>query len=113
MSENVGYRFDLFVSHARDDRQWVAGFLLPALGLPAERVITPDDFRPGAAVVDEFERAVLDSRYTLLVLTPAYLADEWATFGEQLSTHASVAALAQRDGDNRNAGGRVGPPNHA
>jgi WD40 repeat protein len=69
----------------------VAGYLLPALGLPADRVLTRDRFRPGAPVVEQFEHAVRDSRYTVIVLTPAYLADEWSTFGERLASHAAVA----------------------
>jgi WD40 repeat protein len=68
----------------------VAGYLLPALGLPADRVLTRDRFKPGAPVVEQFERAVHDSRYTVVVLTPAYLADEWSTFGEQLASYATV-----------------------
>jgi hypothetical protein len=87
---------DLFVSHGPADGAWVRGYLLPALGLAPERVITSGDFRLGAAAVTEFERAVTSSRYTLLVLTPSYLADEWAIFGEQLTSHASVAAGRDR-----------------
>ena len=88
--------YDLFVSHAAADSEWVYGYLLPALGLPAAHTITPQDFRPGAPVVAEFERAVTESRYTVLVLSPAYLADEWATFGEQLISHASVSERRDR-----------------
>ena len=89
------YQYDVFVSHAETDRAWVQGYLLPALSLPPERVITPRDFRPGASIVQEFERAVTGSRYTLLILTKAYLTDTWSTFGEQLVSHASVTE--QRD----------------
>ena len=94
MTEPCGY--DLFVSHAESDSAWVRGHLLPALGLPPERVIAPRDFRPGAPVAAEFERAVTGSRYTVLVLSPAYLADAWAAFGEQLTSHASVAERRDR-----------------
>jgi len=95
MTNPADYRYDVFVSHSDADRAWVRGYLLPALGLPSERVITPHDFRPGAPVVAEFERAVTDSRTTVLVFSPAYLADEWSTFSEQLTSYASVAD--QRD----------------
>jgi hypothetical protein len=91
MAEGDKPTYDLFISYAEGDRAWVEGYLLPALGMPAERVITHQDFRPGAAVVAEFERAVIESCYTVLVLSPAYLADEWSIFGEQLISHASVA----------------------
>jgi formylglycine-generating enzyme required for sulfatase activity len=86
-----GQRYELFVVHADADVGWVRGYLLPALGLPEERVITSDTLEPGAALVDEFERAVRESRRTLLVLTAAFLADEWATFGRQIAAYAAIA----------------------
>src|SRR5688572_23207221 len=82
--------YDLFVSYAEADRAWVEGALLPSLGLPRERVITPGDFALGAPVVDEYVRAVTQSRYTLLVLSPAFLADAWASLGEQLGSYLSA-----------------------
>lgn len=81
---------DLFISYSESDSQWVQGYLLDALGLSPEQVITPQDFRPGASIVDEFERAVLESRYTLLVLSQAYLADQWLRLGGQLANFLSV-----------------------
>ena len=70
MVEEEKHTYDLFISYTEADKAWVEGYLLPALGLPLERIVTPKDFRPGAAVVAEFERAVTDSRYTVLVLSP-------------------------------------------
>jgi hypothetical protein len=83
-------RYELFVTFAQADRAWVYGFMLPALGLAEDRVITAEQFRPGAPMVDEFERAVTTSRYTVVVVSNAYLADAWSTFGEQLTSYASV-----------------------
>ena len=82
--------FDLFVVHAEGDRAWVDGYLKPMLGLEPARVFTPRDFRLGQSVGAEFERGVRSSRYTLLVLSPAFLADRWAEFGEGLVTFSSV-----------------------
>ena len=82
--------YDLFLAYADADRAWVEGFLRPALGVPNENTITTQTFRPGAPVVDECERAVTSSCYTVLVLSPAFLADRWAEFGEQLASFASV-----------------------
>jgi WD40 repeat protein len=92
----AGRDHDLFVSYADADRDWVTGYLVPALGLPAGRLLIKDGFRPGASVVAEFERAVRGSRFTLIVLSEAYLADDWSVFGELLASHADVA-----DGVNR------------
>jgi hypothetical protein len=88
--------YDVFISHADADRAWVEGFLLPALGLPPERIITKRDFQLGAAIVAEFEHAVASSRYTLVVFSPSYLADEWSTFGAELASYSSVAERRDR-----------------
>jgi formylglycine-generating enzyme required for sulfatase activity/energy-coupling factor transporter ATP-binding protein EcfA2 len=74
----------------------VNGFLLPALGVLVERTITEDRYRLGAAIVEEFERAVSHSRFTVLVLTPAFLLDAWASFGEQLAVFANAAERENR-----------------
>src|SRR4051812_9239766 len=93
------HRYDLFVSFATADaadRDWVEGALFPALGVQRERVMTPDDFALGAPVVDEYVRAVIESRYTLLVLSPAFLADTWARLGEQLGSYLSAEGTEGR-----------------
>ena len=82
--------YDLFVVHAEADRAWVDGYLKHALGLDPGRVMTPRDFRLGASVVGEFERGAASSRFTLLVLSPAFLADRWAEFGEGLVSFSAV-----------------------
>jgi WD40 repeat protein len=96
MSTPSDSQFDLFISHAKADAAWVRGYLIPALGLEAGGVITPEEFRPGAFVPGEFERAVKNSRFTVLVFSPSYLADEWGSFSEQLVTYAGVAGQRER-----------------
>jgi WD40 repeat protein len=89
----VEHAFDLFVVHAAADADFVRGYLLPALNLPASRVLLLDDLPLGATVVAELDRGVSRSRFTVAVLSPAYLADRWAVFGEQLATHLSAEAV--------------------
>ncbi|HEX8204254.1 MAG TPA: TIR domain-containing protein, partial [Isosphaeraceae bacterium] len=90
MDEPAASRYDLFIAHAEADRAWVAGYLKPALGVEPGRLFTPRDFDLTATVPAEFERAVTSSRFTALVLSPAFLADRWAEFGAQLVQFASV-----------------------
>ena len=90
MAEQSEVRHDLFIVHAEADRAWVDGYLRPEVGVEPDRLITRRDFQPGAVIADEYERAVASSRYTALVLSPAYLADRWAEFGEQLVSFTSV-----------------------
>jgi tetratricopeptide (TPR) repeat protein len=73
------FAYDVFLSYSSEDREWVRGELLPKLKAAGLRVcIDFLDFRVGAAIVQEVERAILESRKTLLVLTPAYLESQWA-----------------------------------
>jgi WD40 repeat protein len=88
--------YDLFLLYAESDHAWVHGYLVPALGLPIRRLITRDHFRPGAPVVAEFERSVESSRFTAVVVSAAFVADEWTRFGETIASHASIAANRDR-----------------
>ena len=72
------------------DRAWVDGYLRHAVGVEPDRLITPRDFKLGAPIPAEFDRAVASSRYTAPVLSPAFLADRWAEYGEQLVSFTTV-----------------------
>jgi hypothetical protein len=68
--------YDFFVSyrHREPDKSWVRKTLVPALearGLRA--LIDYRDFRLGAPLVTEMARAVEESRFTLAVITTAYI----------------------------------------
>ena len=88
--------YDIFVSAAEEDLDWVDHYLLPELNLPDARKITHADFDPGKPRIEEFERAVTESRFTLIVVSPAYFADRWAEHARNISTY-----LAVEDNNNR------------
>jgi len=91
------YKYDVFVSHSEAERGWVRDKLLPRLeGAGLQACLDWRDFRAGAPRAVEVERAATRSRHTLLVLTPAYLADEWAEFGELLVQALDPAARERR-----------------
>jgi WD40 repeat protein len=77
--------YDLFVSYVEADRAWVDGYLLEALGRAGVRCHREAAFTLGVPRVTEFENAVKNSRRTLLVLSPAYLADDTAGFVDLLA----------------------------
>lgn len=87
---DVQMRPELFVAYAESDTGWVHGFLLPEVGLDRRSVLTPQDFRPGAALVTELERAVETARLTVLVLSPAFGVSQWSAFAELLATHDTL-----------------------
>jgi hypothetical protein len=81
------WRYDIFVVCADSDADTVKRQLLPALGLPRERVLVSNELPPGQSIVEALARGVSDSRFTVVILTAAYLRDRWASFGDQLAGH--------------------------
>ncbi len=85
MAERTGDLYDVFISYAHADRAWVEGCLLDALTQAGLRCHTEADFALGAPRIEEIERAVRQSRRTLLVLSPAYQADHLNRFADLLA----------------------------
>jgi hypothetical protein len=93
------YTYDLFISyrHDPDDREWVRGVLVPALELAGAKVcIDYRDFRLGVPLVLEIGRAVEQSRYTLAILSPAYLASTFTELENVLAEHLGLERREQR-----------------
>ena len=85
MSDQDSALYDLFVSYARADREWVEGYLLDALKQAGTRCFSEEAFTLGVPRLTEFERAIQQSRRTLLILSPAYLADTLSQFVDLLA----------------------------
>jgi hypothetical protein len=89
-------KYDVFISYAHQDRRWVQGWLLPRLEGAGVRVcIDTRDFEVGFPVVSSIESAVAQSRFTLLVLSPDYLHNDWVA-GEMDLVKAFDSAERQR-----------------
>jgi predicted phosphodiesterase len=89
--------YDAFISYSHRDEKWVHSWLLPRLEGGGLRVCVDfRDFEPGAPSITEMERAVRQSRKTLLVLTPNYLASEWTEFENILASTLDPAARRRR-----------------
>ena len=73
MPESSSY--DVFVSYAESDRAWVEGYLLAALEQAGVRCMYESAFALGVPRLLEFERSIQQSKRTLLVISPNYLAD--------------------------------------
>src|SRR6266498_234100 len=76
--------YDLFVSYADADRAWVEGYLIDALEAAGVRCHSEAAFALGVPRVLEFERAVQQSQRTLIILSQAYLADNFSQFADLL-----------------------------
>jgi len=75
----------LFISYVEADRAWVEGYLLDALEAAGVGIYSEEAFRLGVPRLVEFERAIQSSQRTLLVLSPAYLANNFSQFTDLLA----------------------------
>lgn len=93
---NDKYKYDAFISYSHHDKDWVQGWLLPRLKQAGLRICVDfRDFEPGLPSLVNMENAVERSRRTLIVLTPEWMASEWATF-ESLLIQTDDPAGRQR-----------------
>jgi WD40 repeat protein len=80
----------LFVVSATADLSFVQGYLLPEVNVVPERTRLVSELPLGGSQVEAIVAAIHASRLSVVVLSPAYLADRWAAFGEQLATFKSI-----------------------
>ena len=78
--------YDIFLSYAPADEAWVDGYLLDALRASGLNVLTQEEFQSGRPLLAEYERAVVQSRYVVLVLSPAWTGDRFGEFVDLLAT---------------------------
>ena len=77
--------YDIFISYAETDGDWVRGYLIDALEAAKVNYCSEEDFRLGVPWLTEFERCVKQSRQTLLILSPAYITKKTSEFVDLLS----------------------------
>ncbi|MBI4671941.1 MAG: toll/interleukin-1 receptor domain-containing protein [Chloroflexi bacterium] len=97
MSQHIPSEADVFISYNHRNSDWVRELLVPTLEAANVKLwLDVRNFEPGAPILTEIERAVLNSRKTLIVLTPAYLTGEWTEFENILSQSLDPAARQRR-----------------
>ena len=85
MSEE--WTYDLFVSYAEADREWVEGYLFDSLKKTEVNYSSEENFKLGVFIPNEFERLIEESKHILLILSSAYLADPKNQFVNSLSEY--------------------------
>jgi archaellum biogenesis ATPase FlaH len=80
MSSQAQYAYDVFVSYSHADEEWVQDELWPQLEGAGLKISDEREFELGAPKILNIERAIEASRKVLLILTPDWVASEWANF---------------------------------
>jgi hypothetical protein len=92
--------YDAFISYCRedpDDDTWVTGTVVPFLeGLGLKLCLEYRDFQIGEPLPNEMDWAVTQSRYTVAVFTPEYLADPIERYQGLLAAYNASEAGAPR-----------------
>jgi hypothetical protein len=100
MAEDPGrITHDVFVSYRRrePDRSWVKRRFVPALRAAGVRVFLDDEeFRLGEPLIDAMTRGVEVSRYTLAVLTPAYVTSTYTDLETLMAQHLGLEEKDRR-----------------
>src|SRR5512143_3087153 len=87
MSQLNRTEFDFFISYAEDDRAWVEGVLSDSLKTANFKCITTADFEAGKPLLQAIEEAIVSSNKVIIVLSPAYAADQLMGFANLLAQH--------------------------
>jgi AAA-like domain/TIR domain len=81
MTTQSNYVYDIFISYSQSDQDWVLNELLPQLERSGLKVIIDSrDFAIGVARFINIEKAIQESRQTLLVITQNWIASEGSIF---------------------------------
>src|SRR5215210_748965 len=80
MSAPTQFTYDVFVSYSHADEQWVRDELWPKLEGAGLKISDNHAFELGVPRIVNIERAIEASRKVLLILTPDWIASEWANF---------------------------------
>ena len=94
-----GFNYDVFLSYRNQDpdKTWVRKKLCPRLKAEGLKVcLDVVDFRLGEPLITEMERAVVESRYTAAVLTPAYLSSNFTEFENVIAQHLGLEQSQRR-----------------
>jgi hypothetical protein len=94
-----GWRYDVYVSYVdvEPDATWVWETLVPRLEGAGLRVAVSGDVEePGVARVVSVERGMRQARRTVIVVSPAFLADGMAHFETVLAQHLGIEERAYR-----------------
>ena len=91
------FNYDVFVSYKHDDIEWVQRELLPRLQQANLKLCLDDaEFLAGGAAIVSMQEAVVQSRRTLLVLTPRYMQSHWTRFEMLASRTLDPDAMQRR-----------------
>ncbi|MFZ1752657.1 MAG: toll/interleukin-1 receptor domain-containing protein [Caldilineaceae bacterium] len=99
MAEEQKVRYDadaVFISYSPEDIDWAEDELRPRLEASGVKVITGENLTGGVTVSLNRERAIADTRRTIVVLSPEWVANSWNSFEADMLLHLDPAAVKRK-----------------
>jgi tetratricopeptide (TPR) repeat protein len=101
MGDEQDYRYDLFISYNRADEEWARRLATRVeqdswQGRKLRAFFAPWDIRPGESVDERLDRALSESRFVGLVLSPEAVDSEWVSEEWYSAHHDSMKRRARR-----------------
>ncbi|XP_062603018.1 toll-like receptor 4 [Saccostrea cucullata] len=92
------YKYDAFISHADEDRDFVIKKMLPKLETDRNLKLCLHfrDFVPGYDIAENISTAINQSRYTVFVLSPEFVKSYWCMFELRM---AQMESFYERAGE--------------
>ena len=95
--ENI-YEYDAFISYAEEDREFAVHKMIENIEKNDIRLCFHSrDFTPGFDIAENITNAIHNSRKTVCVLSPAFLASYWCTYELNI---ARMESIYSRQGEN-------------
>ena len=99
MAEKKAVQYDsdaVFISYSPEDIDWAEDELRPRLEKSGVKVITGENLTGGATVSLNRERAIANTRRTIVVLSPEWVANSWNSFEADILIHTDPTAATRK-----------------
>lgn len=94
---NIEYDSDaVFISYSPEDIDWAEDELRPRLEKSGVKVITSENLTTGATKSLNLEQVIADTRRTIVVLSPEWVANSWNGFEADMLVHLDPAAIKRK-----------------
>jgi cellulose biosynthesis protein BcsQ len=90
------HKWDVFVSHNRRDKRWVRDSVDEWRASGLRVFFDEDSISPGEDVVSAIEDAIANSRFVVLVLSPASIASNWVALEASITLFQDADSLERR-----------------
>ncbi len=96
MSTSIHYKYKIFLSHNRRQKDWVRELAERLENLGTKVFFDEKDIKPGEDVVDAITRGIDASRYVVLIISRSSLTSTWVATEQAITIYSDPQALKRK-----------------